>query len=96
MRLIRERRPDLFNEQGVSNTWRDGFQYKEFDPKLGHGFVWIFSDGLPAVLLWVHVDDFKIHGPTWTKTTAALTGLMDLAPEVGLLFNPDKVIPPSQ
>jgi hypothetical protein len=96
MRLVRTRRPDLFQGTGSSNTWRDGFLYKGFDPKLGHGFTWKADDGLPAVLMWVHVDDFMIHGPTWGKTAAALTAVMDLALEVGLLFNPKKVIPPAQ
>jgi hypothetical protein len=38
---------------------------------------------------------FLLNGPTWAKT-AALTGLMDFALEVGLLFNPKKVVSPSQ
>jgi hypothetical protein len=48
------------------------------------------------VLLLVHVDDLLLNGPTWAKTAAALTGVMDLALEVGLLFNLKKVVPPSQ
>jgi hypothetical protein len=33
---------------------------KRVRSETGARFIWI-SDGLPAVLLWVHVDDFKIH-----------------------------------
>ena len=40
MRLIRARHQEISHGQSASNTWRDGFHYKEFDPKLGQGFVW--------------------------------------------------------
>ena len=53
-------------------------------------------DGSPVIQTWVHVDDFLLHGPTYAKTAAALSALMDLAVELGLLCNPGKTVPPTQ
>jgi hypothetical protein len=81
------------------NTWGGAADGKGYDTKSGHGRVLVAaddSDGLPAVLIWVHVDDFFIHGPTQAKTAAALSRFMDLAVDVGLLCNPAKTEPPQQ
>ncbi len=37
-----------------------------FEPGLGYGFVLSARD-VPAVKMWVWVDDFLLHGPTHTK-----------------------------
>jgi hypothetical protein len=62
---------------------------------MGHGIVLDGEDGLPAVLVWAHCDDFIIHGPTVGKTTAALTEFLDLAVDVGMLCHPKKLTPPA-
>jgi len=51
--------------------------------------------GLPALLLFAHIDDFFLHGPTWEKTAKGVQILMDAAIRVGLLFNPTKISPPA-
>ena len=97
IRLCKEHYPELFDGQGQTNTWFDKFQSGSFDPKKGHGFVLEGTeDGLPAVLIYAHIDDYYIHGPTYDKTARALSAFMDKALEVGMLFNPAKVTPPSQ
>ncbi len=54
------------------------------------------EDGLPAVLVWAHIDDFLIHGPTYEKTARAMQALMDKALDIGLHFNPTKTTPPTR
>jgi hypothetical protein len=97
IRLLLMCHPDIFSGDGVSNTWRDKFSGRTYDPKLGHGYVLISpEDGLPAVLVWAHIDDFLIHGPTYEKTARAMQALMDKALDIGLLFNPTKITPPTK
>lgn len=98
IRLLLRHYPKIYSGTArISNTWWDRFNGRPYDPKLGHGFVLLSDeDGLPSVLIWVHVDDFLIHGPTFAKTAEALSALMDQALAVGLLFNPSKITPPGQ
>jgi hypothetical protein len=58
--------------------------------------VYIGNDGLPAVLIWAHCDDFLIHGPTYTKTVEALKAFLDVTVEVDMLCHPGKLPPPAQ
>ncbi len=57
--------------------------------------MYLGDDGLLAVLIWAHCDDFFIHGPTYTKTAAALTAFLDLTVQLGLLCHPGKLTPPA-
>jgi len=95
IRLLREK-SKLFQGTPRANTWWKGFEEIGYDPRLGHGFVLIGEDGLPAVRLWVHVDDFLIHGPTLEKTQQALSMFLDTAVNCGLLCHPGKLTPPQQ
>ena len=95
LRLLRERFAE-FNGVPVANCWWTGFSEDgTYDPDLGYGLVYHGEDG-PAVLLWVHVDDFAIHGPTYEKTARGLRLFLDTAVDVGLLCHPGKLTPPSQ
>ena len=101
LRLLIERHPELFQGEPTDQTWHTTTTTSESDGadhgRYGHGRALINSDdGLPAVLLWVHVDDFLIHGPTYVKTSAALSALFDLALAKGLLCNPYKTVSPTQ
>ena len=62
----------------------------------GEGRILFSSDGLPVVLIWMHVDDIFIHGPTLAKLEAALDHIMATAVQLGLICNPFKTSPPSQ
>jgi len=87
----------LFDGEARENSWHSSFNGSECDGKRGHGFVpWAGKDGLPPVLVFVHVDDFKIHGPACDKTCRGLTVFVDIALRAGFLFNPDKLLKPSQ
>jgi hypothetical protein len=90
--------PSVFGGESTSNLWLDVLADDQtYDPQLGHGYVITGTeDGLPAVRVFCHVDDFLIHGPTYKKTALGLNALMDKAARVGFLFNPTKVTPPSQ
>jgi hypothetical protein len=88
-RLLTQKHPEIFSGIGDLNTSYD------YSPLLGHGLLLRSTDGLPAVKVSLHCDDFCVHGPTQEKTAGALS-LMDRALDVGLLFNPKQVNPPSQ
>ena len=67
-----------------------------FDPKLGEGRVLVADDGSPALLIWIHVDDVFLHGPTGDKVVAGLNYVMDTALRLGLICQPVKTKPPGQ
>jgi hypothetical protein len=97
LRLIRLLHDALFSGTPVLNTWWSHYGFGiRYDPKWGHGLIYLGDDGLPAVLIWAHCDDFFIHGPTYDKTAAALTAFLDLTVQLGLLCHPAKLTPPAQ
>ena len=77
------------------NTWRMAFEEGAYDPTRGYRVV-LKQEGDLVILLWVHVDDFLIHGPTLETTQRALQVFLDTALEVGLLCHPKKLVPPAQ
>jgi hypothetical protein len=60
------------------------------------GRVLIGSDGLPACLIWIQVDDIFMHGPTRDKCSSALKKILDLTVLVCLICHPTKLKPPAQ
>lgn len=84
--------------QGVKvfNTFVEGLQGLPFDPDRGLGVVLIGKDNLPALLLWLHIDDMFVHGPTLAKLQRGLTFILDLSVKLGLIIQPAKTVPPSQ
>jgi hypothetical protein len=96
-RLLTQKRPDIFGGLGEFNTWYEGLNDRGYSPTLGHGLILRSTDhGLPAVKVFILCDDFCVHGPIREKTVAALNASIDCALDVGLLFNPKKLNPPSQ
>jgi hypothetical protein len=95
LRLLAEREPAF---QGVirENGWRSRLMTGQHDPRLGSGLVRIGDDGLPAALIWVFVDDFKIHAPTKRKLIRALNAFMDLSLRLGFICQKVKTKPPAQ
>ena len=89
-------RHEVFGRRCRENTWYTGFRGVGYQPGLGYGIVIERPDGAPAVRLWVHVDDFLVHGPDWESTSMALTLFLDAAVDVGLLCHPKKLSPPRQ
>jgi hypothetical protein len=94
-RLLTQEYPELFGGVGEFNTLYKGLNGNGYSLALGHGLVLLSTDWLPVVKIFVHCDYFCIHGPSHAKTVAALNALIDRANDVGLLFNPTKVNPPS-
>jgi hypothetical protein len=95
LQLVRSLHDDLFSGNPVLNTWWSHFGFSQhYDPKLGHGLNFMGNDGLPAVLIWAHCDNFFIHGPRYDKT--AVTAFLDLTVQLGLLCHPGKLTPPAQ
>jgi hypothetical protein len=78
------------------NDWKVALEGDEFDPKLGICRVLIGSDGLPDCLIWIHVDDIFLHGPTREKCSSALKKILDLTVIVGLICHLTKLKPPAQ
>jgi hypothetical protein len=97
LRLVRRLYKEIFSGNPVLNTWWSHFGLDlTYDPKWGHGLVYLGNDGLPAVLIWAHMDDFLIHGPTYDKACAGLTAFLALTVQLGLLCHPGKLTPPAQ
>jgi hypothetical protein len=67
----------------LMNDWKVALECDRFDPKLGIGRVLIGSDGLPFCLIFIHVDDILLQGPTLTVHAA-------------LIYHPIKLKPPAQ
>ena len=96
LRLLKET-TDIFGQSGRDNCyWTEFRDTGTFVPGLGYGYILTRSDGRPAVLIWVWVDDFLIHGPDWESTAEALTFFLDASVRVGMLCHPGKLIPPQQ
>ena len=85
-----------FSGEARNNCWWSSLTYEGYNPTLGYGFSLHQPDGSPAVKIWVHVDDFLIHGPTFESTSRALTFFLDKALNVGMLCHPKKLKPPAQ
>ena len=92
VRMLKERFEE-FQGQAKANCYWSGFSQTGFDPKLGYGYVLTGRDG-GSVHIWVWVDDFLIHGPTYNKTARALTFFLDTAVDCGFLFHPQKLVTP--
>lgn len=86
------------NFQGLAmdNTMESHLRGLGYDPALGIGRILIGSDGLPALLLWIHVDDVFLHGPTEDKVNAGMTHMLNTAVRLGLICQPAKTSPPAQ
>lgn len=95
LRQIREQE-SVFQGTMQENGWRLHFEDGEFDPHKGVGLVCIGDDGLPAALMWIHVDDILIHAPTRSKCQQALDAFMEATLRVGLICQPCKSKPPAQ
>jgi hypothetical protein len=84
----------IFQGAPRANCWWTGFsEMGTYDPKLGYGYILEGPTG-PAVKIWVFVDDFLIHGPTYEATRQALMFFMDTALNCGMLCHPGKLYPP--
>ena len=86
---------DLFHGNPVDNSLQQYFGHKISHPKYGEGRVLIGADGLPAVLIWLHVDDLFIHASSLAKLEATLDHIMHTTIRLGLIYHPSKTSPPS-
>ena len=76
---------NLFHGKPVDNSLQQCFIKKICHPTLGEGRILIGSDGFPAVLIWLHVDDILIYSPTLIKLNAALEHIMETTVRLGLI-----------
>jgi hypothetical protein len=95
LRLLKEEYGE-FQGEPTTNCWWSGFRYEGYFPGKGHGYFWRLPGGEGAVKVFVHVDDFLLHGPSEALTLLALKNFLDLSVRVGLLCHPGKLKPPSQ
>ena len=86
----------LFGGLACNNSLSSQLSGLPYDCNLGEGRVMLGEDGLPGVLVWLHVDDLLLHGPTPEKVGRALTLVMDEALRMGLICQKKKTIPPCQ
>jgi hypothetical protein len=96
LRMLREENDLFATTNGRANCWWTSIEYDRYEPALGHGFVFCQRDGKPSVRIWVHVDDFLIHGPDLESTSLGLKLFLDLSVRIGMLCHPGKLHPPSQ
>lgn len=85
---------------------RDGFQgtavqnhvlsTSRYNSRWGEGRVLIGKDGLSSLLIWIHVDDVFLHGPTAKKLTDGLNHVTETALRLGLICQPAKTKAPAQ
>ena len=87
---------ELFHGTPTDNSFKQYFLKKTYHPSYGEGRILIGADGLPVVLIWIHVDDILIHAPTLSKLQRALDHIMHTTIRLGLICHPDKTSPPSQ
>ena len=87
---------ELFQGTAIDNSLNGYFTQNINHPTLGEGRILIGPDGLPAVLIWLHVDDLFIHAPTLSKLQAALDHILLITLKLGLICHPSKTSPPSQ
>jgi hypothetical protein len=95
LRLIFQEVEEMQGEVLI-NDWKVTLEGDAFYPKLGIGRVLIGSDGLPACLIGIHVDDIFLEGPTREKCTSALKKILDLTVLMGLICHQSKLKPPTQ
>lgn len=88
---------DLFNRDNFeSNTFANLFEGERvFCPERGEGRVFYSSDRSLSILIWLHIDDILMHGPTMAKVEEALTHIVTCAFYFGLIIQPVKVELPS-
>lgn len=63
----------LFRGTAVDNILPGFILRRVFDLNLGEGRVLLDTNGDPCLLLWLHDDDYFLHGPTFGKVAAGLT-----------------------
>jgi hypothetical protein len=84
LRLICQK-VEVMQGEVLINDWKVALEGSGFDPKIGIGRVLTGSDGLPVCLIWIHVHDIFLHGPTGAKCIFALKKILDLTVLVGLI-----------
>eukprot|EP00978_Attheya_sp_CCMP212_P015031 scaffold38640_cov53-Attheya_sp.AAC.1 len=85
-----------FQGTPIDNTFVAILKGEPYHPEWGHARVLIGADGLPAAIIWHHIDDFLIHAPTQEKCQAALQYFMDRIVACGLWAHPSKCKLPAQ
>ena len=96
MDLLRQECPVFQACDRVENTWRTSLKNGSYNPNIGHGYVYLQSNGRPVALVFGFVDDFKIHASTKEDCIAAAEGFMRLFLRLGLVCQPVKTAPPNQ
>jgi hypothetical protein len=95
IRMVVDTRPS-FQGSPVQNDYAQGFAGKGYNSRWGIGRVLICTDGLPACIIWIHVDDLLIHGPTYEKCLSGLQELLEPCVHLGFICQSIKIIPPCQ
>ena len=66
-----------------------------YHPNHGDGRSLVGTDGIPIVILWIHVDDILAHGPTLEKLSEGLKIRLDTTVELGLICQSCKTVSPT-
>lgn len=97
IRYIIENSPLFSRDRFENNSFVNLFEERKvYDPDKGEGRIFFSPDGTLAILIWLHVDDILVHGPTKEKVEEALTYVVSTAMYFGLVIQPVKVELPSQ
>ena len=95
LRHIIEKFP-IFQGEPVDNSVMAYFGKKVYHPEYGEGRILVGADGKPILLVWIHVDDIFLHGPTLAKLSEGLKLLLDTTVELGLICQSSKTVSPTQ
>ena len=85
-----------FQGTPVDNSIMAYFTKKLYHPDYGEGRALVGTDGIPIVIVWIHVDDILAHGPTLAKLSKGLKILLDTTVELGLICQTCKTVSPTQ
>lgn len=86
----------LFQGTPVHNDFVSQLLGNEFRAEWGIGRVLLGPNGEPALLIWMHVNDILVHGPSFDKVSRGLDFIMNTALRFGLICQPVKTKPPAQ
>jgi hypothetical protein len=95
LRVIQDTSED-FQGHPAQNDFVSYIRERGYNPSLGTGRVLMGVDGEPSLLIWIHVDDIFLHGPTYEKVKRGLDHIMNVALRLGLICQPVKTKPPAQ
>ena len=84
----------IFNRNSVNNNPMSYFTKRLYHPEYEEERVLVISNGIPVVLVCMHVDGILIHGPILEELIEAFDLLLDTTVKLGLTCQSSKTVAP--